>query len=136
MLAPAAEMLKRQAGRLAFPALAIIGFLIQIPGALVDFMASGHAGMSLFGQTAGEHTPEAFVAWRNFHLAGSEIVRHSALLWHGQIDLAWLTFRGTDLPRITFALVTLFIASGISLLISTAITPQSLEPPPHSPKKE
>jgi len=136
MLAPAGAILARRPDRVAFAALAVIGFLIQIPGALVDFMASGRAGMTLFGQTAGEHTPEAFVAWRNFHLAGSEIVRHSALVWHGQVDLAWRTFRGTDLPKITFALVALFIASGISLLISTAITPQSLEPPPHSPRKE
>ena len=136
MVAPAAAILARRSHRLAFAALAAIGFLIQIPGALADFMASGHAGMSLFGQTADEHTPEAFVAWRNFHLAGSEIVRHSALVWHGQIDLAWITFRGTDLPKITFALVTFFIASGISLLISTAIPPQSLKPLPHNPTKE
>jgi hypothetical protein len=136
MLAPAAGVLDSRGGRLAFVALCVIGLLIQIPGALVDFMASGHAGMMLFGQTAHEHTPEAFVAWRNFHVTGSEIVRHSALLWHGQIDLAWLTFHGTGLPKITFAFITLFFLTGIALLISVATAPQSREPLPRSPRKE
>ena len=99
-------------------ALAIVGFLIQIPGALVNFMASGREGMTLFGQSGGEHTGAAFVAWRNFRLAGSEIVRNFALLREGQMDLAWLTFRGTALPMITLALAAILLATGTALLVS------------------
>ena len=143
ILLPTAEALKRRSGRIICVALAIFGFLIQIPGASVDFMASGQAGMALFGETIHERTAAAFVSWRNFHIEGSEIVRHFALLKKGKIDVAWATFHHSLLPPITFCLViililsgTLLIASGISSLISTVITPRSLGPAPHSPRKE
>lgn len=118
LLIPIAEALKFRAGKLACIGLSVIGFFVQLPGALADFMVSGHAGMALFGQTAQDHTATGFVAWRNFQLAGSEIVRHSALVLHGQVDLAWLTFANTCLPMITFVAAALFLASGAFTLIS------------------
>jgi len=118
LLIPIAEALKFRAGKLACAGLCLIGFFVQLPGALVDFMASGHAGMAVFAQTAQDHTPATFVAWRNFQLAGSEIMRHSALLLHGQVDLAWLTFANTCLPMITFVAAVLFLTSGMFMLIS------------------
>jgi hypothetical protein len=60
----------------------------------------------------------SFVAWRNFQLAGSEIMRHSALLLHGQVDLAWLIFANTCLPMTTFVAAVLFLTSGLFMLIS------------------
>jgi len=110
--------LKFRAGKVACTGLCVIGFFVQLPGALADFMMSGHAGMALFGQTGQDHTAASFVAWRNFQLAGSEIVRHSALVLHGQFDLAWLTFANTCLPMITFVAAVLLLASGAFMLIS------------------
>jgi len=118
LLIPIAEALKFRADKFACVGLCVIGFFIQLPGALVDFMASGHAGMAAFAQTAQDHTPASFVAWRNFQLASSEIVRHSALLLHGQVDLAWLIFTNTCLPTITFVAAVLFLTSGVFMLIS------------------
>lgn len=116
LLLPTAEALKRQVGRLICVATAIVGLLIQIPGALVDFMASGRAGMSLFGETAQEHSAAAFVSWRNFRIAGSEIVRDVVLLRQGQIDVAWRTFRHSWLSPFTLYLATLLLLSGLTLI--------------------
>lgn len=118
LLIPIAEALKFRAGKVASLGLCVIGFFVQLPGALADFMVSGHAGMALFGQTAQDHTAAGFIAWRNFQLAGSEIVRHSALVLHGQFDLAWLTFANTCLPTITFVAALLLLATGAFMLIS------------------
>ena len=118
LLIPIAEALKFRAGKVVSTGLCVIGFCVQLPGALADFMVSGHAGMALFGQTVQDHTAASFVAWRNFQLAGSEIVRDSALVLHGQFDLAWLTFANTCLPMITFAVAVLLFTSGAFMLIS------------------
>jgi hypothetical protein len=132
ILVPTAEALKGHAGRIICVTLAILGFLIQIPGALVDFMASGQAGLKLFGETAHERSAETFVTWRNFHINGSEIVRHFSLLKEGQVDVAWITFRESWLPAVTFCLVIILILSGTLLIISTLRAQRPLE---HSPRK-
>ena len=118
ILVPAAEAWKRRIGKVFCVALAIVGFLIQIPGALIDFMASGRAGMTLFGQSSQDHSATAFVAWRNFQIAGSEIVRHFALLKQGEIDLAWQTFSDSPLPKVTLMLAAILAVSGSALLFS------------------
>jgi hypothetical protein len=118
MLVPAAETSKRRAGKIICVATAVVGLLIQIPGALVDFMASGRAGMSLFAETVPEHGAAAFVSWRNFQIAGSEIVRHLALLKQGQIDVSWETFRQTWIFPVTFSLTALLLLSGLSLIFT------------------
>jgi hypothetical protein len=118
MLVPIAETLKLRAGKILCVATAVIGLLIQIPGALVDFMASGRAGMSLFAETVPEQSAASFVSWRNFQIAGSEIVRHFALLRHGQVDVAWLTFRHTWIFSFTFCLTAVLVLSGLILIFT------------------
>lgn len=132
LLLPTAETFKLRGGKAICVALAILGFLIQLPGALVDFMASGRAGMNLFAQTAREPSAAAFVAWRNFTLSGSEIVRHFSLLREGEIDVAWLTFRHSPVPIITFALATVLIVSGAFLSVSVLLDRERLQ---HNPTK-
>jgi len=116
-LLPLASSASSFAGRLARVGLFAAGVVVQLPGALADFMASGQQGMAVFGQTAAQRTQEIFVAWRNFNVAGSEIVQHSALLLRGQLDVAWLTFRNSWLTTMTFGLVTLLVGTGFVLLL-------------------
>src|SRR5581483_5730140 len=78
LLVPTVESLRLRKGKIICLALVVAGFLVQLPGALVDFMTSGRAGMNLFAQTAPVRNATAFVNWRNFHPSGSEIVRHFA----------------------------------------------------------
>ena len=133
MVLPMAEAVKRRLGRIICVTLAIVGFFIQIPGASIDFMASGRAGMVLFGETTHERSAAAFVSWRNFRIEGSEIVRHFALLKEGKFDFAWATFRHSSLSQITFCLVIIFILSGAFLIVSTLRVQRPLE---RSPTKE
>ena len=109
-------------GRSGCVTLLAAGIVIQLPGALVDFMASGHQALSVFLERAHEHWPYRFTTWRDFTITGSEIVRHSDLLLRGQLDLAWLTFPFRWLRAITFALAAVLFSAGIALLLPPLLT--------------
>jgi hypothetical protein len=120
------------AGKLGCFALFLVGTIVQLPGALVDFIVSGQQGMRVFEQSGHERTQEAFNAWRNFNVSGSEIVRHSDLLLRGQLDLAWLTFGNTWLPFVTFSLATFLVLCGLALMIPPLLSKAkaTASPPP------
>ena len=68
-------------------------------------------------ETCRECTQHALIAWRDFNVSGSEIVRHSDLVLRGQLDLAWLTFANTWLPVVTFSLASFWVLCGLALMI-------------------
>lgn len=116
-LLPLASSASSFATRLARVGLFAAGVVVQLPGALVDFMASGQQSMIVFERTAAQRSQEMFVAWRNFNVAGSEIVQHSTLLLRGQLDIAWLTFRNSWLTTTTLGFVALLVGTGFVLLL-------------------
>ena len=116
-LVPLAVAWRSFQGKLVCLVLFVVGVVIQVPGALVDFMVSGREGIKAFEQTGHERTQHALNVWLNFHISGSEIVRHSKLLLRGQVDLAWLTFGNTWLPLVTFGLATLLVLCGLALMM-------------------
>jgi hypothetical protein len=116
-LLPLAVAWRSFEGKLACLGLFVVGVVVQLPGALVDFMASGREGIKVFEQSGHERTQSALVAWRDFNISGSEIVRQSDLLLRRQLDLAWLTFGNTWLPLVTFSLATFLVLCGLALMI-------------------
>jgi hypothetical protein len=89
-------------------------------------MASGGRGAELFRQECLNCTEQGFVVWRDFTLAGSELVMHTRLLLGGEADLAWLAFGGTWVPLLTVAVWALLLSSGLALLLrrdETSTTP-------------
>jgi len=116
-LIPLAVAWRSFEGKLACLGLFVVGVVVQLPGALVDFIASGREGIKVFEQSGHERTQSALVAWRDFNISGSEIVRHSDLLLRGKLDLAWLTFGNTWLPLVTFSFATFLVLCGLALMI-------------------
>jgi len=117
LLLPLATLWQSTRGRLLSLGVFALGFAIQIPGAFVDFVESGQSGIRLFQQTCQDCTAHALHIFWAFRIAGSELVRHTALLFDGKIDIAWLTFHGTSLPVITFALVAILALCGLALVL-------------------
>jgi hypothetical protein len=106
ILAPLATCWLRPRARLAILGLTMLGVLVQLPGASVDFMTWGHRSVELFRQQCVQcNTPE-YRIWRFLQPAQSDILGHTRLMLAGQLDLAWLHFRGTWVTPLT--LVTAF----------------------------
>jgi len=117
LLIPLATAWRSFKGKVACLGLFVVGVVVQLPGALVDFISSGREGMRIFGEICNECTEHAFRRWSTFSVDGSEIVRHSNLLLRGQLDLAWLWFSNTWVPLVTFGLATLLALCGLALII-------------------
>jgi hypothetical protein len=94
----------------------LFGAIIQLPGVLTDFIVSGWEGLRAFQRSCHDCSEQAFVAWRNFTLSGSEIVRDSIAAFHGEPDLALVTFSGTWLPTATMSLAVFFALAGFGVL--------------------
>jgi hypothetical protein len=94
----------------------IIGAAIELPGILADFIVSGWEGLRVFQQHCSDCSEQSFVAWRNFTLSGSEIVRNSIVVIGGKVDLALVTFSGTWLPAATISFAALFALTGFAIL--------------------
>jgi hypothetical protein len=116
LLVPLAAAWRSFKGKLACLGLFVVGVVVQLPGALIDFITSGRESARVFVETCKECTERALNTWRDFNISGSEIVRHSSLLLHGQLDLAWLTFSNTSLPLVTFGLAILLVLCGLALM--------------------
>jgi hypothetical protein len=122
LLVPLAVAWRSFKGKLVCLGLFVVGVVVQLPGALIDFINSGRESVRVFGEICNECTEGAFTAWRTFHISGSEIVRHSNLLLGGQVDLAWLTFGNTWLPGVTVSLATFLALCGLALIIPPLVT--------------
>jgi hypothetical protein len=96
----------------------LLGFLIQLPGALVDFIDSGQDGIRLFRETCTDCSAEALHTFWAFRIPGSELVRHSTLLLNGKIDIAWLTFAQTSVSPMTFVVAGFFALAGAAFFVS------------------
>jgi len=116
LLVPLSFVWRSAKGRLFCVVALILGAVIELPGVLGDFIISGWEGLHAFQQTCHDCTEQAFVAWRNFTLSGSEIVRNSILLLGGKLDLALVTFSNTWLPIATISFVALFTLIGFGFL--------------------
>ena len=112
----------------------VMGVVVQLPGALVDFISSGREGIRVFGEICNECTENAFRNWLAFSISGSEIMRHSNLLLRGQLDLAWLTFSDTWLPLVTFGLATLLVFGGLALIIIPPVAAKANDMPLGQPQ--
>jgi hypothetical protein len=94
----------------------ILGVAIQLPGVLADFIVAGWDGLRFFQQHCYDCSEQSFVAWRNFTLSGSEIVRNSIVVIGGKVDLALVTFSNTWLPVATISFAALFALTGFAIL--------------------
>jgi hypothetical protein len=117
LLLPLATLWRSLAGRLWSLGIFILGVAIQIPGAFVDFVDSGQSGIRLFQQTCRDCSAQALHIFWAFQIAGSELVRHTALLRDGKIDLAWRTFPHTLIPAITFGFGVVVSLCGVALVV-------------------
>ncbi len=116
LLVPLPIMWRTVRGRLFCVSALILGAAIQLPGILADFIVTGWEGLGVFQQQCHDCTEQAFIAWRNFSLSGSEIVRNSIVAMSGKIDLALLTFSGTWLPLVAITFAALFALIGVGIL--------------------
>jgi hypothetical protein len=113
--------------------LAGIGALVQLPGATVDFMASGREASRLFQFQCRGCGNDDFARFRNFGLAGSELKTHTDLLLAGRLDLAWISFSGTWVVPLTFCLVLTLAVTGLLLLRNALGSTAEPTRPPTSP---
>ena len=132
LLVPLAIAWRSSKGKLACLAMFVVGVVVQLPGALIDFITSGREGIGIFAEICNQCTEHAFRNWLAFNISGSEIVRHSNLLLRGKLDLAWLTFGNTWLPLGTFSLATFVVLSGLALMIPPLLGgAKAAASPPH-----
>ena len=117
LLVPLAAAWRSSKGKLACLGLFVVGVVVQLPGALIDFITSGRESVRVFLEICQDCREYTLNVWRDFNVSGSEIVRHSSLLLRGEVDLAWLTFGNTWLPLVTFSLATLLVLCGLALMI-------------------
>ena len=134
LLVPLAVAWRTFGGKLVCLGLFVMGVVVQLPGALVDFISSGREGIRVFGEICNECTENAFRNWLAFSISGSEIMRHSNLLLRGQLDLAWLTFSDTWLPLVTFGLATLLVFGGLALIIIPPVAAKANDMPLGQPQ--
>jgi hypothetical protein len=115
-LVPLAEWWSIPRARLAVLGLAAIGTVIQIPGATVDFMAAGTRAFTTYVRTCGGCNLNDAQHWRDLVPAGSDLVTETSMFLSGQLDLAWLTFRGTWLLPVTLLVAICLGAAGVMLV--------------------
>jgi hypothetical protein len=104
--------------RFAALGLAVLGAVVQVPGATVDFMDWGSRTFELYGQQCGECNV-AYVSWRFMDSAHSDIIGHTQLMLAGKLDLAWLTFRDSWVMPLTLGSVLALVVAGLTVLGTT-----------------
>jgi hypothetical protein len=114
-LVPLAEWWEVPLARAATITLAAIGFAIQIPGAFVDFMETGHDAFQRFQRICQGCSSNDLPFWRDVIPSGSDLLTQSSLLISGKIDLALVRYWGTWLVPVTVATVVCLGIAGIAL---------------------
>jgi 4-amino-4-deoxy-L-arabinose transferase-like glycosyltransferase len=115
-LVPLAEWWIVPRARWIVLALALLSALVQIPGATTDFMAAGYLSAQDYQRLCPgcfDNNPQA---WRDNVPAASDLVTAARIFRSGGLDLAWLSFRGTWLPPLTFIVTVLLGSVGLVLV--------------------
>src|SRR5919197_3299835 len=117
-LVPLAACWLHPRARLAALGLAVVGALIQLPGAAVDFMDRGTQVMKAYRhyrEQCGCAVPD-LKEWWYFDPAHSDIPGQAELMFTGKLDLAWLLFRDTWVAPLTLGLAFALALAGLCLL--------------------
>jgi hypothetical protein len=115
-LAPLAICWLHPRARLAALGLIVLGAIVQLPGATVDFMAWGSKTLEMHGQQCVECGLADYRLWRFMEPAQSDIIGHAKLMLAGELDLAWLLFRGTWVTPLTLGSTLALSVAGLALL--------------------
>jgi len=115
-LVPLATCWLERRARFAAVGLVLVGVLIQLPGALVDFWTAGQRASDMFAANCVRCTDGRFSVYRSLVPEAADLKIHTELLRSGILDLGWVTFAGTWLAPVTLGVAALLAAAGLRLL--------------------
>ncbi|MBA2446738.1 MAG: hypothetical protein H0V51_01795 [Chloroflexi bacterium] len=107
--------------RLAALGMVLVGVLVQLPGALVDFWLVGRDARAIYLARCVNCNDTSFFAFQFFLPEASDFTLHTNRLLSGNLDLAWITFAGTWVTPVTIGLVLFLAVTGWRLLLTNAI---------------
>ena len=125
-LVPLAHCWLDRRARLAALGISLVGVIVQLPGALVNFWVAGHDARALYLAKCTNCNDPDFYAFQFFLPEASDLKLHTSLLLSGRLDLAWITFAGTWVAPVTIGLGLLLAITGYRLLRPRAIRPVML----------
>jgi hypothetical protein len=105
--------------RLVAVGLTLVGVLVQIPGATVNFMDAGRLVIADYANRCIQCDIFDFRNWYFFTPTNSDIWIHAKLLFAGRLDLVWLSLAGTWLSWLMIGLSVLLSIVGLALIGST-----------------
>jgi hypothetical protein len=122
-LVPLAEWWIVRRARWIVLTLALLGAVMQIPGATTDFMAAGYQSAHDYQRLCPgcfDNNPQL---WRDYVPTASDLVTATNIFRSGGFDLAWMSFRGTWLPPVTILSTVLLGSAGLALVWQTLRNP-------------
>lgn len=125
-LVPLAQCWLDRRARLAALRIVLVGVVVQLPGALVDFWQAGREARALYIAKCINCNDSRFHAYQFFMPEASDLTLHTRLLLSGNFDLAWITFGGTWVTPVTIGLALLLAITGGCLLWASPIRTATL----------
>ena len=116
VLVPLAQCWLSPRARAPALGLALLGALVQLPGATVDFWVAGDQVRRTYLERCTNCTTPDFHAFHFLDPAASDLVVHTRLLLGGSLDVAWITYAGTWVTPLVLGLAAASAIAGLALL--------------------